>query len=95
MLVGTVTVLDSKGFPHSDISTVTVHKTVERVSRYVRNPFDVNRLKISYALRTAIYNRPKVSINGNLVIGESFNVSDKPKINFHGTLNDCTFIMKQ
>ena len=38
--VGTVTVLDSEGFSHSDISTVTGHKTIESVSRYVRNTSD-------------------------------------------------------
>ena len=91
--VGTVTVLDSKGFSHSDISTVTGHKTIESVSRYVRNTSDVKRQKMSDALRTAMQNRSEVNINGNL--SGTFNVSDVPKINFNGTFNECTFIMKQ
>ena len=93
--VGTVTVhvLDSKGFSHSDISTVTGHKTIESVSRYVRNTSDVKRQKISDALRTAMQNRSEVNINGDLAA--TISISDVPKVNFNGNFNNCTFIMKQ
>ena len=93
--VGTVTVLDSEGFSHSDISTVTGHKTIESVSRYVRNTSDAKRQKMSDALRAAMQSGSEININGNLASTSTIQISDVPKVNFNGTFNDCTFIMKQ
>lgn len=98
--VTTISNLSRQGYSSEQISTVSGHKNVNSVQRYVRRLHDCDKRKISEDLRKAI--DPKVQI----IVGGSEQISDQEiscitssssmsdaniSINFNGTFNNCVF----
>lgn len=97
--VTTISNLSRQGYSSEQIATVSGHKNVNSVQRYVRRLHDSDKRKISDDLRNAIDAKVKVVVGENREINNQeitcvTSSSDRDpsiSINFSGNFNNCVF----